>query len=337
MTPATPAMPTMDLATRLKERLIITPKDAHKFRNACHFIFDLPGEIRNIIYTYALAQSFQRVPLDTNYRGSRDWSTSLLLTCSTIYHETRSYIAEKQTVYIPVLTGTNWRYGDLVPNYGFTLATKDTIVCSLTDFHNVHFHLHIDPLECSRFDPQKLLKILISALGKFLASSPTLYINRNLEAARRAVIHLDHMLSLWPKILKGANCLTWESIRHLIDFIAQDKLTIWEIRYYLPTGQAGVAVEYGSCELLEDVRDIELSQLRYHANQYDNVFVMAEIYGDDTSWELGDRVGCAVRMRTPATEFWPNVHWDPSEYSIVTYKDFRKVYLGEYYSFRTRR
>jgi hypothetical protein len=98
------------------------------------------------------------------------------------------------------------------------------------------------------------------------------------------MVHLDHLLSLWPKIFGYHNCVRIGTFQWLIDLMGEDKMTDWELRYYVSTGQADKASEYGNCESPEAIRDAELAQLRYHAKQHDNITVLAEIYGENTAW-----------------------------------------------------
>lgn len=74
----------------------------------------------------------------------------------------------------------------------------------------------------------------------------------------------------------------------------------------MATGQADSFISYGNCRHPRAIRDAELAQLRNYARPYNNIKIFAEIYGDNTTWEFGDAVGCVTRTRTPVTEFWPD-------------------------------
>jgi hypothetical protein len=310
------------------ERPIIPRKEALPLVHGCLTIFALPGELRNEIYRLALDKDFQRVPLNSEYRNAPDPYIGLLQMCSAVYHETRSYMAEKQTAYIPVLADLEWTYGEPSETYGLSRATKDTTVCALTDFMSVHFHLHVHLLCELDYDSAALLDSLKQALKIHKAHSWNLYVQHGL-GQRRAVVHLDHLLSLWPKLGVGERYLPIGTLKALVELLAEDKMTDWEIRYYVSTGQANAASSYGHCYSPEAIRDTELAQLRGYARPYDNIRIFAEIYGEDTTWEYGDKTGCVSRIRTPVTEFWPNLHFDGNHAKIVVYNGFKANYPGK--------
>jgi hypothetical protein len=91
---------------------------------------------------------------------------------------------------------------------------------------------------------------------------------------------------------------------------------------------------YGSSseEVAEDVRDGELAQLRYYSklSGHAGIAVVADMYGEDEEWEYGDQTGAITRKRTPATEFWPNVHFDPGRYDISKREHFVKTFPGKF-------
>jgi hypothetical protein len=129
------------------KRLQIVTKDPRAILPNKLTFFALPGELRNDIYRLAFEKEYQRVPLNAEYRNKPEAHVSLLQTCSAIYFEARSYMVKQQTVYIPVLTGADWSYGEPAQDYGYSRAIKDTKVCALTDFMSVHFHLHLDIMQ----------------------------------------------------------------------------------------------------------------------------------------------------------------------------------------------
>tara|TARA_R110002003_G_scaffold1519_3_gene23191 strand:- start:2589 stop:3704 length:1116 start_codon:yes stop_codon:yes gene_type:complete len=306
-------------------RLPITKKEARPLVRGRSTFFSLPGELRNHIYHLALDKAYQRVPLNVAYNGRADPFVTLMQTCSAVYHEARSYMVEQQTAYIPVMAGMDWTYGEPAPDYGLSRATKDTTVSALTDFMDVHFHLHIDLLHKDEYDPYALLTSLAQAIKVYTPRSFELYLAHGL-GKRRAMIHLDHLLSLWPKLFDSRNCISFWSLPGFLDLIAEDKMTEWDVRYYVATGQAGESIAYGHCKNPADIRDTELVQLRYYTHRYSNIKIMAEIYGDHTTWEYGDAVRSVTRHRTPVSEFWPNVHFDGSRWYFTTYDDFEMNY-----------
>ncbi|KAH7071105.1 hypothetical protein BKA63DRAFT_419790 [Paraphoma chrysanthemicola] len=314
-----------DTYTRSSIHLAIVKKESRPLVSNRLTLFSLPGELRNTIYHLALSTSYQRVPLNPAYNGRSELFASLLQTCSAIYHEARSYMTEQQTLYIPVMCGMDWTYGEPTAEYGLTRATKDTIVAALGEFVDVHFHLHIELLDKEEYDPNALLKSLAQATEVFSKPSFDLYVAHGLRK-RRAMVHLDHLLSLWPKLFASHNSVDFEVLQRVMDRMGDDKMTDWELRYYVATGQAGQSSTYGHCNSPAAIRDAELAQLRYHAQLHGNIKIVAEIYGDDTTWAYGDKVQSVTRHRTPVTEFWPNVHFDGSRYAFVTYDDFQSTY-----------
>jgi len=306
-------------------RLDIATKDAKPLLPNRLTFFSLPGELRNEIYRLTLEKDYQRVPVDPCYLNRPDPYVALLQTCSAVYFEARSYMVEKQTAYIPVMPGMDWRYGEPEEEYGYSRATKDTTVCALTDFMSVHFHLHLELLRKEDYNPDALIGSLAQAIKVCTPHSWDLYLKHGL-GKRRAIVHLDHLLSLWPKLFGGHNCVRVGTFQHLIQLMAKDKMTDWEIRYYVSTGQNDGRSTYGNCHSPDAIRDTELAQLRYYALEHSNITLKAEIFGEDMSWTYGDKVQCVTRHRTPITEFWPNLHFDPSRYDIITYDKFKQNY-----------
>ena len=252
--------------------------------------------------------------LNRFYLNKPDSYIAIVQTCTQVYSEVRSYLVENQVAYIPVMVGMDYNYGQLNNEYCLTQATKDTIAAALTDFANVHFHLHVDLVAgANTYNPHLIFASLRDAIQKFQAHSTNLFIKRRLNS-RRATVHLDHLLSLWPKFPLGHCGMPVGALKGLVDLLAKDKATDWEIRYYVPTGQANKTTTYGNYfRATNKIRDAELAQLRACAGQSDHahIAVFVKMYGEDTTWEYGDKTGSVVRHRTPATEFWPNVHFDP--------------------------
>jgi hypothetical protein len=76
---------------------------------------------------------------------------------------------------------------------------------------NVHFHLHIDLLHKDEYDPDALLTSLAQAIKVYTPRSFELYLAHGL-GKRCAMIHLDHLLSLWPKLFDSRNCISFGSL-----------------------------------------------------------------------------------------------------------------------------
>ncbi|KAH3912391.1 hypothetical protein HBI56_204480 [Parastagonospora nodorum] len=310
------------------ERLTIAVQDALPLVADKPTLFSLPGELRNAIYHLALDKDYQRVPLNPVYLNKPDPYIALLQTCSAVYHEARSYMVEKQTAYIPVMPGLDWSYGEPAADYGLSRATKDTTICALTDFVSVHFHLHLDLSPEEDYSPEGLLDVLAQAIEIFASHSWPLYLKHNL-CKRRAVVHLDHLLSLWPKLFSNQNCIDIGALQRLIELMARDKMTDWKMRYYVATGQANTQIAYGYCHRY-NIQDTELAQICDYARPYSSIKVFAEMYGENTAWDYGDATGCVTRMRTPVTEFWPNLHFDAHRYPSVLLGSFRFEYRSKF-------
>jgi hypothetical protein len=114
-------------------------------------------------------------------------------------------MVEMQTAYVPVMANIEWSYEEPAPDYGHSRETKDTAVCALTDLMNVHFLLHLDLLRKEDYDPDALVASLAQAMKVYTPHSWDLYLKHGLEK-RRAMVHLDHLLSLWPKLNHAHNC-----------------------------------------------------------------------------------------------------------------------------------
>jgi hypothetical protein len=313
----------------MSTRLPIAIKEAQPLVPGRLTIFSLPGELRNQIYDLTLGAQPQRTPLNPFHLNRPDPYVALLQTCSQLYSETRSYLVEQKPAYIPVIAGMDYSYGAPSDSYGLSRATKDTIAAALTDFMSVKFHLHVDLLPGQeRYSVYELLSSLQSAITQFQPCSWDLYM-KHYMGDRKATMHLEHLLSLWPKMYAGQNCVPVGALKALVDLLARDK-----IRYYVPTGQANSAIVYGNSseEVAEDVRDGELAQLRYYAklSGHENITVLAEMYGEEKEWEYGDKAGAITRKRTPATEFWPNMHFDPDRYDISKREHCVKTSPGKF-------
>jgi hypothetical protein len=309
----------------MADRLPIVSKDAQALIPGRKTFFSLSGELRNQIYSLTLDKEYQRVPLNQYHLNKPDPFIALLQTCSQVYQEARSYLVEKQVAYVPVMTGMQFSYGgELKEDYGLSREMTDTIAASLMEFMNVHFHLHIDIITKKEAQPRcngqldsngeeyntaALLGSLHQAIKQYQPHSWDIYLKQGLKK-RHATVHCDHLFSLWPKITNNQPCMPVGAMQDLVDLLAKDTMTNWQIRYYVPTGQANEEIAYGYTldeDMSSAIRDAELAQLRCYANtsRHGNISIVAEVYGEDTKWEFGDKSGSVTRQRTPATEFWP--------------------------------
>jgi hypothetical protein len=94
----------------------------------------------------------------------------------------------------------------------------------LTDFMSVHFHLHLDIMQRWEYAPHALLHSLAQAIKVYKPHSFDLHLKHGL-IRRRAMVHLDHLLSLWPKIFNYHNCVRIGTFQWLIDLMGEDKMT----------------------------------------------------------------------------------------------------------------
>ncbi|KAF1943969.1 hypothetical protein EJ02DRAFT_432753 [Clathrospora elynae] len=101
----------------------------------------------------------------------------------------------------------------------------------------------------------------------------------------------------------------------------------------LPISSSGTELLMVSCLLrirLEDeIRDTELAELRGYArrSEHGNITVVAEMLGEKSKlWEFGVELQSVTRHRTPATEFWPNTHFDPGRYDFSKRGHFKIYY-----------
>ncbi|KAI2476590.1 hypothetical protein Ptr902_11937 [Pyrenophora tritici-repentis] len=304
----------------MTRRRPIKIKDAKPpFPSRATFLF-LPGELRNKIYALCFDVEHSRVPLNPFHLNKPDQYIALARTYSQMYGEVRGYMTENQAAYIPVMVGMNFDYEDkLDDEFGLTIETKDTIAAALTEFANVHFHLHVDLIAGENsYDPRLLLASLHRAIETFQSQSMRMLLRSSIHSRRRATVHLDHFLSLWPKLHPVNEGVPGGELGELVELLAKDRATDWEIRYYIPTGQGSTTTTYGNYRYDGVmIRELELTQLLNCVRQsrHGNISVIVEMYGEHTTWNYGDKTGCVVRhRRTPAIDLWPNLHSDPALY-----------------------
>jgi len=229
------------------KRLEIATKEARPVDPNKKTFFSLPGELRNQVYRLAFEKECQRVPLNTVYLNKPEAHLALLQTCSAIYFEARSFMVEMQTAYVPIMAGMDWRYGEPAVDYGHSRETKDTMVCALTDFMNVHLQLHVELMRKVDYDADALIESLIQAIKVYTPQLWPLYTKHGL-GKRRAMVHLDHLLSLWPKFSYPHSHVPNDTLQRIIALISKDRMTDWEIRHYVSTGQSNTSNSYGGCE-----------------------------------------------------------------------------------------
>lgn len=317
----------------MSKRLFITTKPAQPLVAGRLTFLSLPGELRNKIYDLCLKKEYQRVPLNPFYLNKPDPYITLARTCSQVYVEVRGFLVTKQVAYIPVMVGMDYKYGgELDDEFGLTQETRDTIAAALMDFTNVQFHLHVD-LEAGTdtYDHKLLMASLHDAIRKYQSQSSYLFTKHGLTR-RRATVHLDHMLSFWSRFHRGTSLVRLDVLNDLVNLLAEDKFTDWEIRYYMPTSHQLALLSRSpaakSPYLRSLIRDGTLAYLHRWVRKsgHASIAVFVEVFGEYTTWEYAEKTGSVVRLRTPATEFWPNVHFDPLRNDVTKNKHLVKTY-----------
>ncbi|KAF2649759.1 hypothetical protein K491DRAFT_171909 [Lophiostoma macrostomum CBS 122681] len=99
-----------------------------------------------------------------------------------------------------------------------------------------------------------------------------------------------------------------DAYRDLIDLIAPDVNTKWEIRFYAPTGTVSTRITL--TEFLPQVNllyvDVDFAQLKALCREHEHINVMAEIYGENV-WYRENETGFATRELLPRSTVWPNI------------------------------
>jgi hypothetical protein len=101
---AVPTKPTPAVISQHTSRTIVI-KQAKPLKPGQTTLFKLPSELRNAIYSLALGMHTEKVPLNRLYKGKLNTHVQLLQTCSQVFDEARSLLANTATAYIPVMPG----------------------------------------------------------------------------------------------------------------------------------------------------------------------------------------------------------------------------------------
>jgi hypothetical protein len=272
----------------------ITPKEARPQKEGFTFLSKLPGELRNEIYSLVLNTSNQLVPqprLGHNHVSPRQDIVPLLLSSSMVFYEVRGLLENFTVAYIPVKEGLPYNTAELQDQ------RADTITGALEQFVNVHFHLHVTQNYRDRFRARPVLNNLRHTLHAYMSHSQTVS-RKHKWRRRRAVIHLDNLISTWT---------IWEghpigAYRDLIDLIAWDVNTDWEIRFYVPT--MGMASLSTSHDLL--YVDVDFAHLKALCRTFQHINVVAEVYGKNV-WCREEEKEFVTRNLLPRCKVWPNV------------------------------
>ena len=99
-----PIKPTPEVMARYTTQAIVI-KQAKPLKPGQNTFFKLPSELRNAIYSLALGTHKEQVPFNRMHKGELNTHVQLLQTCSQIFDEARSLLANTATAYIPVMPG----------------------------------------------------------------------------------------------------------------------------------------------------------------------------------------------------------------------------------------
>lgn len=134
---------------------IIVTKPAESLQGMGITFFNLPGELRNEIYSMVLGPTREHVPRPSGYTKDWDRSITLLQASSQVFHEARSLMANYTMLYVLVVLA-----GESLPfsiGNDCSSGVENTVSKGLQEFMNVHFHLHLDIIAQSHFEPTKAL------------------------------------------------------------------------------------------------------------------------------------------------------------------------------------
>ena len=299
-------------------RLLHIRKDSPKS------LLSLPGEIRNIIYTYCFGIGTDRVPCPPGPGNTvtRDDKFNLLQTCHQIYNEASSLLERAAVAYIPITGRANLgvQIHRINRSETHSLSRTDlTTIQALANFWRAHFHLHTSitlneqsiMTDGINFDREvcNLFSRLRQALLIYTSASAKLIQNQN-HIKRHAIVHFDHYFVFWKE--RVALHRRMFTLWHLITIMGRDTNTNWEIRYY----------EYIQSELNDITgkesrrRMADYDELLRLCTPYRHISVMMEIYGAGIL-ERETRFR-HTRTITPSSTHWPSwpedVPWRKQDY-----------------------
>ena len=290
----------------------------------CNALLKLPGEIRNIIYEFALNTNSAlgqgiRTPKCAKIPAGKVDSSSLLRLCKRITIEARSLMECRETVYIPFHASMDYaQLIDSMLNRGMSsiAPNQSTVFAALVSCRNIHIHLHVlyrayenpDALE-PEIHPNHawIIARLRQLLLVYTRTSALCFQGHSENQVRRkAVVHLDHHLEEWRNMVPEAGPFR---ILHLIRIMGEDQTTDWELRYYAYCGSEEKRAVWASWDasLVQEFEDLEKICARCP-----NVKLVAEVYGPLT-WSLEGRSSSVTRDITPSSTLWTswpeNVPW----------------------------
>ena len=197
-------------------------------------LLQLPGEIRNAIYRHTLEVHKMRVPLPPVYLQTsmvkRNTVSNILLVCRQIYYEARTLLEREAVVYVPIYHARNYNR-TIDPT---TESAKfQTAYHALRRFMNVHLHLHQHYNSFAWYaEERRTWTSLMNAVKALTVSSK--FLRYDTRQPRRAVIHFS---GYYGVILEWIDAL----VLPLIEVMAQDKSTEWELRFYMVFDERNVS------------------------------------------------------------------------------------------------
>ena len=290
----------------------------------CNALLILPGEIRNMIYKFALDTNSAlgqgiRTPKSAKISTCKVDSSSLLRLCKRINIEARSLMECRETVYIPF--NASMDYAQLVERMlkrgiSSIAPNQSTTFAALVSCRKIHIHLHVlyrayenpNALE-PEINPNHawIFARLRQLLLVYTRASALCFRGDFMNQVRRkAVVHLDHHMEEWSKMVPEAGPY---NILHIIRIMGEDQTTDWELRYYAYCGSEEKRDVWASWDasLVQEFEDLASICARYS-----NVKLVAEVYGPLT-WSLEGRSRSVTRDITPSSTLWPswpeNVPW----------------------------
>jgi hypothetical protein len=279
-------------------------------------ISQLPGEVRNMIYSYALdigtpAKPTTRVLGHGKTSQKPTGSLGLLQTSKQISAEARTLMEAIDVAYLPVMSHIKYELmaQNMLASGPSSLDAADvTCFTALTSYMNVHLHLHtrVKPGSTQDDGEPRIDPMCVYFYGR-LRQVITIYTTASIPLAsrwpgrkRRAILHLDHFFSDWRLMVRMRGPY---SFQHIVRLMGEDTQTEWELRYYVYTADEVREVMYWPT-WDEDLRE-EMDKIMRLCAHYTNIKVVAEVYGK-LKWGAEGDTEHVTRVLTPSTALWPS-------------------------------
>lgn len=281
---------------------------ARSATNPLNSLTGLSAEIRNMIYRYSLGMDNELTPRSQTDLAARPDAFNLLQTCRQIHKEARSLLEQVAVLYVPVTGRTNIgssiyqinrsKYAPLSPG-------DFTALQGLTTFWHVHIHLHsayevytgmtVQETVALDRDTCNLYSRLRQILLVYTTASSNVVEGRS-HLKRHAIVHFDHYFTLWKKRIE--HHLQAYKLWHLINIMARDINTTWEIRYYESTefdGQSKNGMQF---------RAETWAEFEVLCKSYNHISLKMEIYGAELP--EGEKQYKHTRKKTSSKAIWPS-------------------------------